>query len=411
MAVFEYQAFDKRARKITGIIDAESMNAAQAQLRQKDIFPISLSRVGTATGGHKRRIGAFLDGITLFSSISPSETAMITRQLSTLLGAGFPLAKAVATLAGQTRTTAFQRVLSQIKDAIEEGNSFAEALGLFPHVFSPVYINMVRAGESSGTLEVVLERLADFAESREDTRKKIQAALAYPIIMSVIGFALLIFLLTYIVPKIIDIFADMNHALPTPTIILITISSFVKSFWWAILPTPLIALLILYLIRTTEKGRLVTDRIILFSPLSGPLVRKIIAARISRTLGSLLENGVPLLTALRITQSIAGNRVISRLIESAAIHVEQGGELGKILSNNRAFPSLAAQMIIVGETSGELEKMLEKSAQLFERDIETTVSAAMSLVEPVIILIMGAVVLFIILSICLPIFEINQMIG
>ncbi len=411
MAVFEYKAFDNRARKISGIIDAESMNAAQTQLRQKHIFPVSLMRISEREQGGKKTLASALPGFFIFSAISAGETAMITRQLATLLSAGFPLSRAVATLIGQTRTVAFKKVLSQVKDAIEEGSSFAEALALFPKVFSPVFINMVRAGESSGTLELVLERLADFAEKREDTRKKIRAALAYPVIMSVIGFGLLIFLLTYIVPRIIEIFADMNHTLPAPTLALIGISEFVKTFWWALLPLPLILFVLLLLIRKTKKGLLITDRIILFSPLIGPLIRKITAARFSRTLGSLLENGVPLLSALQITRAVAGNQVVSDLIHDAARHVEEGGALGNILSQSRAFPSLAGQMVMVGEASGELEKMLEKSAQLFERDVETAITAAMSLVEPIIILIMGAVVLFIILSITLPIFEINQMIG
>lgn len=409
MAVFEYKAFDTHARKITGLIDADSLSAAQSRLRQKQIFPISLTRMGTATGGRKTAVSVFKD-IRLFSSITSSDTTLATRQLATLLSAGFPLVKAVSTLVSQSRSRTFQKMLSRIKDAIEEGSSFADALAQFPQVFSPVYINMVNAGESSGTLEIVLERLADFAEKKEATRQKIQAAMAYPIIMSVIGFGLLVFLLTYIVPKIIDIFTDMNHALPFPTLLLISISSFVKTFWWAIGLAPVLIGFLLLLIRKTGKGRLFTDRTIIFFPLLGPLVQKIIAARFCRTLGSLLENGIPLLTALTITRAIAGNQVISNLILTAAQSVEQGGELGRILSRSSAFPSLAAQMIIIGETSGELEKMLEKSAELFERDVETAVTAAVSLVEPIIILIMGAVVLFIILSICLPIFEINQLI-
>ncbi|THB74371.1 MAG: type II secretion system protein GspF [Desulfobacteraceae bacterium] len=410
MAVFEYRAFDKRARKISGMIDAETLNAAQNKLRQQEIFPISLTRVAPEKSTGANGFGALFNRILLFSSIKPAETAMFTRQLSTLLAAGFPLAGAVSTLASQTRRNALKRILSQLKDAIEEGNSFAEALALFPHVFSPVYINMVRAGESSGTLEVVLERLADFAEKRESNKKKIQAALAYPFIMAIIGFAVLLILLVYIVPKIIEIFTGMNQDLPLPTQILVNVSSFAQSYWWGVLPAPFLIMALVTLIRKTDQGGRLIDRFILFLPIFGPLLRKIIAARISRTLGSLLENGVPMLTALQITRTISGNRVISDLLASAALHVEQGGELGKTLSQSRAFPQLAGQMITVGETSGELENMLEKSAELFERDIETTISTAMSLVEPVIILIMGAVVLFIVLSIFLPILEINQLI-
>jgi len=269
---------------------------------------------------------------------------------------------------------------------------------------------MVNAGESSGTLEIVLERLADFNENREDSKNKIQASLAYPVLMSFIGFGVLLVLLTYVVPGIVDIFSDMNQTLPLPTIILISVSSFFKSWWWGILMTPFILFLALFLIRRTNKGAYFIDNLLISLPISGNLLKKIIAARFTRTLGSLLENGVPMLTAMHITKSIAGNKVMFELISKACDTVEQGGELGDVLADNRVFPSLAAQMIKVGETSGELEKMLEKTADLFEKDVHTAVTAATSLIEPLIILIMGIVVGGIILAICLPIFEINQLI-
>jgi len=335
---------------------------------------------------------------------------MITRQMSTLLSAGFPLVKAVSTLVPQTKSKTMQRVLSRVKDAIEEGSSFAKALALYPNVFSPIFINMVNAGESSGTLEIVLERLADFTENREDSKKKIQASLAYPFLMSFIGFGVLLVLLTYVVPGIVTIFSDMNHTLPGPTRILISVSSFFKSYWWGIVLTPFLFFLVVFLIRKSEKGAYFIDNLLISLPIIGTLLKKIIAARFTRTLGSLLDNGVPMLTALNITKSIAGNKVIYELISNACDKVEQGGELGETLSQSIAFPYLASQMIKIGETSGEIEKMLEKTADLFEKDVQTAVTAATSLIEPIIILVMGVVVGGIILAICLPIFEINQLI-
>ncbi|MGD9685403.1 MAG: type II secretion system inner membrane protein GspF [Desulfobacter sp.] len=415
MAVFEYNGLTASGRKKSGIIDAENPDAAQDDLKQKGIFPISIQRIESGAGRIKTKKEASSEkNVTLpslFSSVKSSEISMITRQLATLLTAGFPLLKAVATLVPQARTKGFKRVLSRVKDAIEEGNSFADALGAHPQVFSAVYINMVKAGEASGTLEVVLERLADFSEKREDTKKKIQASLAYPVFMAVIGFLVLVFLLTFIVPNITKIFTDMNHELPMPTQMLLGISGMVKAWWWLIIPAPFFALLCLYGIRKTEKGGRILDRIILSLPVSGNLTRQLIASRFSRTLGSLLDNGVPLLTALGITRTISGNRVIAELIEKCAQTVEQGGSLGSVLEKNSAFPDLAAQMIKVGEKSGEMEKMLEKSAELFERNVQTAITAATSIIEPLIILIMGVVIGFIILAVCLPIFEINQLIG
>ncbi len=410
MAVFEYKALNAKGKKVAGIIDAESSTAAKNKLRQENVFPTALSKIESHDKKEDKKKSSILEDFSFFSKISSSELSMITRQLSTLLSAGFPLVKAVGTLVPQSKSKVMQKVLSRVKDAIEEGSSFANALALYPNVFSPVFINMVNAGESSGTLEIVLERLADFNENKEDSKNKLQAALAYPILMTVICSVILTFLLTYVVPGIVNIFTDMNQTLPLPTLILIGVSSFFKSFWWAIVAVPFIIFFIFYLIRKTQKGAYIIDKVLISLPLAGPLLTKIIAARFTRTLGSLLDNGVPMLTALNIAKSITGNLVIYKLIDTAYDTVERGGELGEVLSASPAFPTLASQMIKIGEASGKLEKMLQKTADLFEKEVQTSITAASSLIEPLIILVMGVVVAGIILSICLPIFEINQLI-
>jgi len=408
MPVFEYTALNYKGREVSGIIDAQNSVAARSRLRQQDVFPVSLEKLESNSDAREKKL-KFLS-LNFFSKVSSSELSMVTRQLSTLLSAGFPLVKALATLIPQAKSKSMQKVLSRVKDAIEEGSSFAKALALYPNIFSPVFINMVKAGESSGTLEIVLERLAWFAENKEDSKKKIQASLAYPVFMSFIGFGILIVLLTYVVPGIIDIFSDLNQTLPLLTIILIKISSFFKSWWWCILPSPFLFLMIFFLIRKTEKGELLIDRLLISMPIIGTLLKKHIAAQFTRTLGSLLSNGVPMLTALNITKNIAGNRVIVQLISKTCDIVEQGGKLGETLDKSNDFPYLASQMIKIGETSGELETMLEKTADLLEKDVQTSVTSATSLIEPLIILVMGVVVGLIIFAIFLPIFEINQLI-
>jgi general secretion pathway protein F len=410
MAVFEYRALNAKGRKVSGIVDADSLPVAREKLRAGQLFPVTLSQLserGDKTGGS--RFG--LDRIPVISGITSPEVAMVTRLLATLLSAGFPLVRAVGTVAGQTRSRALQKVLSRVKDAVEEGSSFADAMAPFPQVFSPVYVNMVAAGESSGTLEIVLERLADVTEKKEQTRKKIQASLAYPLIMTLIGCLVLVILLTYIVPGIIQIFSDMNQTLPLPTLILIRVSDFFVMFWWALLLLPFLAGAGVYALRKKPKGRLVIDRMLISLPVAGGLIRKLVTARFARTLGSLLENGVPMLTSLKISRSIANNQVVSDLIESAADRVEQGQELGAILAESPYFPKLAAQMIQVGEKSGEMEKMLAKTADLYERDVQAAVTAATALIEPLIILVMGVVVGLIIMAVCLPIVEINTLLG
>jgi general secretion pathway protein F len=409
MAVFEYRALNSKGKAVSGIIDAESESAAKSKLRQQEIFPIFLNKIESQPDSGRGGV-SFFSGFRLFSKVGSSELAMITRQLSTLLSSGFPLVKSVSTLVPQTKSNTMKRVLSKVKDSLEEGNSFAQSLAFYPNIFSPIFINMVNAGESSGTLEIVLERLADFTENREDSKKKIQASLAYPVLMAFIGFGVLIILLTYVVPGIVAIFSDMNQTLPLPTIILISVSTFFKSWWWAVVISPVLFMVLVFFVKKTDKGGFFIDRLLISLPVTGELLKKIIAARFTRTLGSLLENGVPMLTALNITKSIAGNRVFHELISKACDAVEQGGELGEILGQSKFFPYLASQMIKIGETSGEIEKMLEKTANLFEKDVQTAITAATSLIEPLIILAMGVVVGCIIMAICLPIFEINQLI-
>lgn len=410
MTTFEYTALNRKGKKEQGLITADSKTAAGSLLRKKAVYLVSINEINAETtpsgaGGKLSDAGGIL-----FSRISKSEISMMTRQLATLVSAGFNLISALDTLILQTRSKSLIRVISKMKNAIEEGNSFSLALALYPSIFTPIYINMVKAGESSGTLDIVLERLADLMEAQEETRSKIQASLAYPVLMALVGVLVLLFLLTYIVPGLVGIFSDMNQTLPGPTQFLITVSGFLKSFWWVLVLITFIIITGFYLLKKTEKGAFFIDRSIFMLPKIGLLLKKSAAARFSRILGSLLEHGVPVLTALDIAKSIIGNRVLSGIITQAEIEVQQGGELGRALEQHRAFPPLATQMIKVGEKSGTLEKMLERTATFYEKEVDTSLTAMTAMLEPVIILVMGVVVGFIVLSVCLPIFEMNQLV-
>jgi general secretion pathway protein F len=407
MPVFEYTALDASGKTMSGIIDAEGAQAARQKLRTSGIYPVSIKEAHEATPKKTQR------DFTLsrrFSRVKPSEVAMMTRQLATLIGAGFPLVSAIDALIPQTKSHSFKKILAQIKDLIVEGSSFARALSKYPGTFSSLYANMVRAGESSGTLEIVLERLADFTEKQQALMNRIQTALAYPIFMLVIGTIVLFILLTYIVPSITSIFADMNQVLPAPTRVLIALSDFIKSYWWIIFIMIAAIAVSLNRARKTEKGRYWIDRAKLSLPGIGILIRKLTVARFARTLGSLLENGVSMLIALDIVKNIAGNVLISDSVETAAVEVAKGQGLGTALSEGAFFPQLSIQMIQVGEQSGELETMLNKIADVFENEVETSILRLTSYLEPVMILVMGSIVGFIVLSICLPIFEMNQLI-
>lgn len=407
MPVFEYKALDVKGKTTSGIIDSDSAVAARQKLRSGGIFPVSVMKVDDTPT--KKESGTY----TLWRPhrrIRAYEVSIMTRQLSTLVGVGFPLVSAIDALIPNTKSQVLKKYLARIKDSIVEGNSFARALSLYPGIFPPLYINMVRAGETSGTLEIVLERLAEITEKQQALKNKIQSALVYPILMLFIGSGVLFFLLVYIVPSITSIFADMNQVLPAPTRLLIAISNIFKSYWWGMLIIISAAVLAIHRAKKTEKGRYLVDKSLLFMPGLSLLTKKLAIARFSRTLGSLLENGVSMLPALEIAKNTADNVLISENVEEAAEEVGKGQPLATALAAKNIFPNLSIQMIQVGEQSGKLEEMLNKVADVFENEVETTVMRMTTMLEPLMILVMGVIVGFIVLSICLPIFEMNQLV-
>jgi general secretion pathway protein F len=407
MPVYEYTALDIKGKATSGIIDAESPLIARQRLRASKTFPVSIKEVSDiATKKEPRSFLIF----SYFKRVRPSEVTIMTRQLATLVGAGFPLVSALDSLIPQTRSKTFKKILAKIKDSIVEGNSFALSLSLYPETFSSLYVNMVRAGETSGALEIVLERLADITEKQQALKHRIRSALAYPVFMSLVGVVVLFLLLTFIVPSITSIFTDMKQVLPAPTRFLIGISGFFKTYWWIIFVVTGMILLTLRGIKKTVKGHYFFDKTKLLLPGFGILTKKLAVARFARTLGSLLENGVSMLHALEIVKNIVENVLIADIIKEASQEVEKGQGLGSALAESKIFPDLSIQMIQVGEQSGELEAMLNKIADVFENEVETSVMSMTSLLEPVMILVMGIIVGFIVLSICLPIFEMNQLI-
>lgn len=408
MPIYEYNALNAKGKSVTDIINSDSVAAARQKLRAANIYPTSIKEV-YETDSPKKDALSFLP--KLFSpKVKQSEISMMTRQLATLISASFPLVSAIYTLIPQTSSGIFKRILSQIKDAIEEGSSFADALSQYPDTFSDMYINMVRSGESSGTLELVLERLADITEKQQALNNKIRSALTYPMLMLFLGIMVLYFLLAYVVPRITSIFSDMGQVLPAPTRFLIATSEIFQSSWWVILLGIFFIVIGISRLKKSEKGMYWYDKTKLSLPGFGSLTIKLAVARFARTLGTLLENGVTLLSALGIVKNIVGNRLIADSIETAANDVEKGNGLGKSLEASNLFPHISIQMIQIGEQSGELETLLNKIADIYENEVETTVVGLSTLLEPLIILFMGVIVLFIVLSILLPIFEMNQLI-
>ena len=407
MPIYEYTAFDQKGKSKKGIIEAENEAGARNKLRASGKYPIELKEnLSQSTKKGKTGLGSPL----VFERVKSMEIHIFTRQLATLIGAGIPLVSALSSLLEQTANPALKKVLAQIKDGVNEGNTLTNSLAKHPKLFSSIYINMVRAGEASGSLDIVLEKLADFGEKQRTLQGRIKAALIYPVFMAVIGSAILFILITYIVPNITKVFADMERTLPLPTRLLISLSNFLRGYWWLLLLFLVAAFYALRMFIQSARGRQIWDLLKLRMPIIGAVNQKIILARFGSTMASLLGSSVPLVTSMQIVQSIVNNSLIAEVIEEAIEHIRKGKSMASALGSSPWFPPIFVQMISVGEQSGNLEPMLTKVSDAYEREVDMAIMGMTSLIEPIMIAGMGAAVGFVVLSILLPIFEMNQMV-
>ncbi|CAK8721587.1 General secretion pathway protein F [Candidatus Electrothrix gigas] len=411
MPVYEYTALNSQGKKHKGVLDADSISAARQKIRKDGSYPVDIQET-VPRGRKKLKQGEqkSLLSLHLGSRIKQQEIHVATRQLSTLLGAGIPLVPALSGLVEQTTNKSLQTKITQIKDSVNEGNSLTSSLAEHPRLFSKIYVNMVQAGEASGSLDVVLERLAEVGERQQAMRSRIAAALIYPIFMALVGVGVLFLLITFIVPSITKVFIDRDQALPLPTTLLINLSNFLQSYWF-IIAALLCGLIIgIRLFIQKPKGQRIWDKLKLTLPVLKDLNIKIAAATLGRTMSSLLQSGVPLITSLQIVKNILNNILLAEVMDLAADELEKGKSLSNVLRGNKYFTPMLVQMIAVGEQSGSLEKMLGKAADSYEKEVETKILAMTSMIEPIMILVMGLAVSFIVVSILLPIFEMNQLI-
>jgi general secretion pathway protein F len=408
MPVYDYSALDAKGKTITGIIDADGMVAARQKIRTAGHYPVQLREV--KDGATEKRERSSFSFSQYFSRVRPSEVAILTRQLATLISAGFPLVSALEALLAQFPSPSLKKMVAKVRGAVVEGTSFADALNGFPSAFSKVYVNMVRVGETSGTLEIVLNRLAEITEKQEELKSRVITAMIYPLLILMVGILIMIFLFIFVIPNITSIFTDVHQELPLPTQMLIGMSDILKTYWWLLLIGLAGVLIGLRSLRNSAGGRRWLDRHVLTVPLVGAISVKMATARFARTLGSLLDNGVSMLPAMDVVKNVVDNTRISEVIASAAVDVGKGQALHKSLDTGKVFPPIAIQMMMVGEQSGNLEEMLNRVADIFEKEVETSVMRLTALLEPVMVLIMAAMVLFIILSIFLPILEMGDLV-
>lgn len=401
MAVFSYKAKDSKGQVIAGSLEAETVNAVISRLQAMGYFPVSVENESEK----KRKVAAVAK--RLARRVSVSDLATFNRQLADLLSSGIPLVRALGVIQNQTANETFVEIIGQIAQDVAGGDSLAGAMAKHPKVFSKLYVAMVRSGEAGGMLDVVLSRLADFAETEAEVRAKIKAALAYPVVMVFAGIGAVTILMTVVMPKILKIYSELNQTLPWPTQALIAVSDFLRTYWLFLFAGVGGGAVALWRLLKTPEGKRAVDRLIVRIPLLGPTIVKREIANFARTFGSLLHNGVSILPALEIVHEVLTNTVVADEVAKIPEHVTQGEGVAGPLKKSKVFPPVVVNMIAIGEETGRLDDVLLKVARSYELEVERAVKTLTSLIEPLIILGMGVVVGFIVIAMLLPIFSID----
>jgi general secretion pathway protein F len=404
MAVFQWQGIDKAGRSQKGVRDADNAKVLRILLRKDGILATAIEEDSKARVRTSREV----DFAKFFQRVSATDLALLTRQLSTLLHSGVPLVEALSALIEQVENPQLQSALTQTRDKVNEGTSLAESLRAHPKLFEPLYVNMVAAGEASGTLDVVLGRLADHLDAQAALKTKVATALAYPAFMLLFSIAVMVLMMVVVVPKVSGIFESFGQVLPWNTRLLIFMSNSVVNYWWLII---FVVVAIAYGFSrwlSTEKGRVTFDTRMLKTPIIGKLALMIATARFTRTLATLLSSGVSLLTALDISRNVLGNVELMRVIEEARASIREGESISAPLKRSGKFPPIVIHMIAIGERSGELEAMLHHVANAYDNQVSVRLQAMTSLLEPIMIVIMGSINGGITLSILMPLMQIND---
>lgn len=408
MAAFHYTAIDAAGVRKKGVIEAESPRHARQLLREKNWMPLEMS---LADGKETKSSTAFSRG-SRKASLTVRELALITRQAATLLSAGLPIEEVLLAVSEQTEKSRSKGLMLSVRSKVLEGHSLAHALRDFPDAFSDLYCSTVAAGEKSGHLDVVLQRLADYTEQQHEVRQKILHALIYPVIMIFVAIGIVGFLLEFVVPKMISVYSSTGQALPEMTQILIGISAGINEFGLYILIAFVVGIFLFrYQLKKSILFREKTHRFFLRIPVIGNAIKVVNTARFSRTFAILSSTGVPVLEAMTIASKLVTSLPIRKAVQEAVNHVREGANISLALRQTTYFPPMSIHLIASGESSGQLENMLERAANNQEGDIARLIETSLALFEPAIILLMGAIVLFIVLAVLLPIFQLDQFNG
>ncbi len=404
MPNFRYQAKDRTGKSMAGVIEASDSKAAADVLRKQDLIIIAVNpeKSRTATLGKPRKGGG---------KVKLTELVMFSRQIATMIDSGIPLMQSLEILSEQIENKSFKTTVSELKKSVATGSSFYEALAKHPRTFNPLFINMAKAGESSGALDDIMDRLASYLEKTDSLIRKVKSAMIYPIVVSSMAFIITMLMMLKVVPVFKDMFNDFGGKLPLPTQILIAISDALTKYfviWFSLMVGGII--LFIQFIRT-QKGAMVFDRFKLRVPIFGMIIRKVAVSKFSRTLATLVKSGVPILSALEIVGKTAGNKVVEQAVEKVRNSIREGESISEPLMRSGVFPPMVVRMIAVGEQTGELEKMLSKIADFYDDQVDASVSGLTSLIEPLIIAFLGIVIGGIVICMFMPLFALSSLVS
>lgn len=404
MPAYEYIALDAKGKEEKGILEADNVRQVRQLLRDSNLTPLEVNQVEKSENSDnpkKQKAGR----------VKAGDLALLTRQLATLVQSGSPLEEALATTAKQTEKRNVKHILSAVRSRVVEGHTLADGFKMFPSVFPDMFRATVAAGEQSGHLDAVLERMADYTESRQETQQRISNAMFYPVVLTILSIGIVVGLLVFIVPKIINVFDNVGQELPAMTQVLISISDFFREYGIYVGITLVVAVVIFKQMVKIPKWRFKYDRLLLRLPLVGRMVRGLNTARFARTLSILASSGVPILDAMSISAQVVQNMPMRKAVVDAAVKVREGMAINRALEQSSYFPPMTVHLIASGESSGRLDDMLERAAIQQERETDGMMTKMLGIFEPVLILVMGSVVLLIVLSILLPILNLNQLVG
>jgi type IV pilus assembly protein PilC len=410
MPRFAYKATDREGKDRFGVLESESQALAVQDIRNMGLFPTHIREARKSDERRARKKKGGLNEI-YFGGVKFKEIVIVTRQLATLIDAGLPLLRSVNILIAQLKASKMKDTLRDIAADIQAGSTFSEALSKHPKIFDRLYVNMVKAGEVGGMLEVVLARLATFMEKRQALIRKVRGAMIYPIFVLLAAAGIVTFLLVRVVPVFAEIFTEFGGALPAPTQFLVDASAFIATKWWKILLYINSTIIFIKLIRKVPQVQRLTDRVSLKIPKVGDLVTKVAVARFARTLGTLINSGVPILQALKITKETISNSVIQDAVQKVHDRIKEGDTIAAPLDETKVFPAMVVNMIDVGEETGSLDSMLNKVADIYDAEVEAAVEAMLALMEPMIIILLGGIIGFIVVALYLPIFTLGDAIS